>query len=73
MAYDIIHRDTYVDDCMSGENSPKGREDASQQLTDCLAKGGFTLKGFTFSGEAPDIKLSKDGESIKFQKTITLC
>ena len=64
MAYDIIHRDMYVDDCLSGENILEERVKATEQLQDCLAKGGFTLKGYTFSGDAPDLKLSKDGKSI---------
>ena len=65
MAHGTIHNDTYVDDCLSGESTEDDRDDAAQQLEKCLAKGGFSLKGFTFSGQDPDPELSSDGKSIK--------
>ena len=55
----IIHRDIYVDDCLTGQNS-----DISYQLRIVLKNGGFNLKGFTFFGEPPIENLSEDGESI---------
>ena len=64
MAYDIVVHDVYVDDCISGECTEEERERATDQLKRSLEKGGFTLKGFTFSGEDPDDNLSTDGESI---------
>ena len=64
MAYPVITEDTYVDDCMSGNESLKSRNIATDQLVLALAKGGFSLKGFTFSGEAPPDHLSRDGISV---------
>ena len=59
-----IHKDTYVDNCASGESSEQGRLETTDQLSLALSKGGFTLKGFTFSGKDPPSHLSADGESI---------
>jgi hypothetical protein len=63
-AYPVIKHDIYVDDCMSGTNSLKSRNMTTDQLVAALAKGGFTLKGFTFSGELPPEHLSHDGVSV---------
>ena len=64
MAHGIIHNDIYVDDCLSGEASKKARDEATEQLQQCLGKASFTFKGFTNSGEDPDSKVSNDGQSI---------
>ena len=64
MAFETIHNDLYIDDCISGEATLEDRDRSTEELTHCLKKGGFTLKGLTFSGQAPDNKLSKDGKSI---------
>ena len=45
--------DIYVDDCMSGDDSFDETLQATEQLSVALAKGGFTLMGFTFSGKDP--------------------
>ena len=37
---------------------------SSEELEIVLARGGFSLKGFTFSGKPPPAHLSADGESI---------
>ena len=63
-AYEVIHKDFYVDDGISGEDTEDGRDVAVAQLNLCTATGGFSLKGFTFSGQDPDKKLSVDGKSI---------
>ena len=46
---EIIHKDIYVDDCMSGEDN----YDLAYETTDGLKivsnKGAFNLKGFTSS------------------------
>ena len=60
-AYDIIMNDMYVDDCMSGDDSFDETLQVTEQLSVALAKGGFSLKGFTFSGKAPPEHLSNDG------------
>ena len=36
----------------------------ADQLSAALSKGGFALKGFTFSGDDPPEELTKDGVSI---------
>ena len=64
MAYDIIMNDVYVDDCISGEDTLEARNVSTDQVKLSLEKGGFTLKGFTFSGEDPDDHLSADGKMI---------
>ena len=53
-----------MDDCISGNDTFEERDAATDQVKLSLGEGGFTLKGFTFSGEDPDITLSADGESI---------
>ena len=58
VAYDIAVNDIYVDDCMSGKHSRKKVLEATDELKLSLEKGGFTLKGFTFSGEDPDFNLN---------------
>ena len=63
-AHEIVNHDVYVDDCVSGESSEEERMQATDQLQLSLETGGFTLKGFTFSGSDPDEKLSDDGKSI---------
>ena len=62
---DIIHNDTYVDDCLSGAESDELGQLRANEMTIVLKKSGFNLKGFTFSGKPPPTHLSKDGESIK--------
>ena len=63
-AYEIVMRDVYVDDCVSGEDTAEGRDNATNQLSSCLPHAGMTLKGFTFSGQHPSKDLSEDGVSI---------
>ena len=62
-AHDIIF-DIYVDDCISGTHTENERMSVTDELKFSLGKGGFTLKGFSFSGEDPDDKLSADKESV---------
>lgn len=62
--HEIIKDDTFVDDCMSGENSANTYQRADE-ISLVLKDGGFGLKGFTFAGEKPASELSEDGESIK--------
>ena len=64
LAYPVIMNDIYVDDNLSGANSIKERNMITDQLTLALSKGGFSLKGFTFSGQAPPGHLSADGVSV---------
>ena len=66
-AADAIINDTYVDDCatgVSGFPTDITAEKLASDITTVLAKGGFVTKGFTISGQPPDVGLSKDGVSI---------
>ena len=63
-AYDIINNDIYVDDCLSGDQSVSEVCETTDQLNLALSKGGFILKGFTFSGRNPPEHMSSDGESV---------
>ena len=63
----LIERDIYVDDCLSGENS----WDMIVQMTDdlqlVLAREGFAVKGFAFTGRHPMVHLMST-----FLKRLTL-
>ena len=63
-AADVINKDLYVDDCASGEHSQEERNRITDNLKLAPEKGGFSLKGYTFSGFNPPDHLSKDGLSI---------
>ena len=62
--YEIVRRDTYVDDCMSGEQTKQLLNQRADQLETVLNTGGFTLKGFTITGQPPHESLSADGITI---------
>ena len=61
---EIIHRDIYVDDCISGEYDPEIVRIVTEQLKLVLARGGFTLKGVAMTCFDPPEHLSEDGESV---------
>ena len=61
----IVQRDIYVDDCLSGETSNELAFQRADELTLVLKRGGFGLKGFTFAGKPPLKELSEDGVSVK--------
>ena len=63
-ASEIIHRDMYVDDCLSGQNTLNDSFHVADELEILLMHGGFRLKGFTFSKIEPPKQLSDDGKSI---------
>ena len=63
-AYDVINDDIYVDDCFSGANSDDRCRNTTDQLSLALIKGGFNLKGFTYSGQDPPEHLTSDGKSV---------
>ena len=63
-ANQIIQKDTYVDDCLSGQNTLDDCYERADEIEIVLARGGFALKGFTFSGHDPPDKLSDDKKSI---------
>ena len=55
---------TTYDDCLSGEATEEAREEATEQLQECLDMASFTFKGITYSGQDPHPKVSADGKSI---------
>ena len=50
---EIIHKDIYVDDCLSGSLTKTSAFKLSDELQLVVNRGGFSLKGFTFSGYSP--------------------
>ena len=61
---EIVHKDLYVDDCLSGEKSLMLAKQRADELEIVLNRGGFSLKGIAFSNEAPPESLSGDGKVI---------
>ena len=62
--FEVVMSDTYVDDCLSGTVSAAMSMGLTDALKIVLAKGGFTLKGFTLSGQDPPDNLSSDHKSV---------
>ncbi|MEM7375647.1 MAG: hypothetical protein AAF587_44050, partial [Bacteroidota bacterium] len=62
--HQIITKDIYVDDCLSGSSTTIEAHSTADQLELVVNEGGYTLKGFTFSGKQPQQTLSSDGESV---------
>ena len=60
----VIQKDVYVDDCLSGANTKEDVMQLADEIQIILTRGGFILKGFTFSGESPAESLSGDNKSI---------
>ena len=56
---EIIQKDIYVDDCLSGAVTSK-----ADDLELVLHRGGFSLKGVAFSWKKPPESMSDDGENI---------
>ena len=56
--------DMYVDACLPGGPSWDETLKITDELKLALEKGGFSLKGFTFSGHEPPGNLSNDQESV---------
>ena len=64
LAYKPIMEDTYMDDCASGTESAESSNKVMDEIQVTVAKGGFSLKGFTTSGSPPPKDLTQDGESV---------
>ncbi len=69
--HEIVCKDLYVDDCMSGESSIDPNVSANNLVSErmgdletVLNRGGFTLKNFTVSGRPPHPSATKDGVTI---------
>ena len=63
-AHNIVLKDTYMDDIMSGELSVELAEQRADEMEIMFNRGGFSSKGATISGRDPDPALSADGVSI---------
>ena len=61
---EIVKNDIYVDNCISGEQSEREALKRADELEVVLNRGGFVLKGNTFSNQDPPESLSDDGENI---------
>ena len=59
-----VKNDIYVDDYISGEQSEREALKRADELEVVLNRGGFVLKGITFSNQDLPESLSDDGESI---------
>ena len=57
-------QDVYVDDCLSGAKSINKVKKLADDIAKVIARGGYTPKGFTISGQDPPPHLSCDGTSI---------
>ena len=47
----IIHKNLYADDCISGNQTEDDAHENADGMEEVLSKGGYHLKGFTFSGK----------------------
>ena len=63
-ASEVIHKDIYVDDCISGDDDFEKVRVVTDDLKVVLNRGGFVLKGITVLGSDTPGHLSEDGESI---------
>ena len=63
-ACEIIHKDIYVDDCVSGGDNCEQVRVWTDDLKVVLSRGRFVLKGVSESVSYPPEHLSEDGKSI---------
>ena len=63
MDFEIVQNDIYLDDCLSGEENVKKVLKRADDLELVLNRGGFTLKGITFTEGDPPSVLSIDDSS----------
>ena len=60
----IVQNFIYVDDCLTGEDGIDLAHHRADELEIVLNRGGFNLKGVSFSGEDPPSTLTEDGQMI---------
>ena len=60
----IVQRNIYVNDCLSGAQNLKDAMIRADQIDSVLNRGGFSVKGMSFSGKDPPATLSNDEASI---------
>ena len=65
LAREVIKKDVYVDDTLSGSNSHEIFEEQIRQTKECLSRGGFSLKFVAKSSEPLPAEASADGETMK--------
>ena len=65
---EIISKDIYVDDCLSGEKSEKKAIKRADQVEIILTRGGFKFTGVNFSNYVPPENLTNDGINISFAR-----
>ena len=61
----ILLRSRYVDDLMAFASLIADCESQANEVKECLAKGGFSLKFIAFSGRIPPPEASKESDSLK--------
>ena len=61
---EVVNQDIYLDDCLSGEDSYETCRETTDGLEIMINKGGFRLKGVTFSGFDPPKNLSNGDNSV---------
>ena len=61
---EIVKNNIHVDDCIYREQSEREALKRADELEVVLNRGGFVLKGNTFSNQDPPESLSDDGENI---------
>ena len=64
-AFEIVHNDIYVDDCLSGEDTLDNAHQSANNMEASVLNGGYKLKEFTFSGSPPPSDMSVDGKFIR--------
>ena len=67
---EVISRDIYVDDCLSREDTFEIAREVTDGLEIVLNRGGFRLKGITFSGFDPPERLSNGNKSVNVASMI---
>ena len=65
LAKEVIQKDRYVDDVLSGSSIQSEREEQIKQVEQVLKAGGFSLKFIARSGHDPPQNASSDGKSMK--------
>ena len=65
LAREVVKKDVYVDDGLSGSNSKASSEERIHQFKECMSRAGFDLKFVGKSYETLPPEASSDGESMK--------
>ena len=64
LAVDPMTRDKFVDDMVSGADTPEEREEQVRQTTASLETAGFSMKYVARSGLPPPAEASNDGNTV---------